>query len=137
MRLTPEQYNALIKNRAKTESKPRVAHRPRQIPGQMNKTEQAFANLYLEPKVRTGELLEWKFEPVSLRLADNTFYRPDFMAIYPDRICIYEVKGTFARDDAIAKWKIAADMYWYWEFKMAFVKMSKGAIKEIDWREYK
>jgi hypothetical protein len=111
--------------------------RPKQTPGKMNKTEAAFAREYLDPKVASGEMVEYRFEPFSLKLANNTHYRPDFLAIYPDRMVIYEVKGTHVEDDAMAKWKIAADQFWFFEFQMVKIGMSRGAIKEMDWREYK
>lgn len=48
---------------------------------------------------------------MKFRLADNTFYTPDFAVMMPDgQIEIHEVKGYW-QDDARAKIKIAADMY--------------------------
>jgi hypothetical protein len=82
-----------------------------------------------------GEIVEWKYEAVKLRLARNTWYTPDFLVIrsLPDptwwtpgqpreprvRLEFHEVKGGFCRDDARAKFKIAAEQYsgwasWHW-----------------------
>lgn len=78
--------------------------------GQMNKTEQAYAN-YLEALKATGAIVWYKFEGMKFRLADNTFYTPDFMVLASNRqLEAHEVKGYWL-DDARAKIKIAADMY--------------------------
>lgn len=78
--------------------------------GQMNKTEAAYAQR-LELLKGAGQVLWWKFEALKLRLADNTFYTPDFAVMVKDGVMeCHETKG-FWRDDARAKIKIAADMY--------------------------
>ena len=81
----------------------------------MNKLETKYAMMVLEPMKRTGQILDYFFEPFNLRLADNTYYRPDFLVIFPDRLEIAEVKGHW-EDDARAKWKIAAEMFWMFQF---------------------
>lgn len=78
--------------------------------GQLNKTEEAYQR-ELELRWSAGEVLWFKFEGLKLRLADNTFYTPDFAVMLSDyTIECHEVKG-FWQDDARAKIKIAADMY--------------------------
>jgi hypothetical protein len=78
--------------------------------GAMNKTEEAYA-AHLEVLRRAGEVLWFKFEGVKLRLADSTFYSPDFVVMGRDReLQMHEVKG-FWRDDARVKVKVAADQY--------------------------
>ena len=78
--------------------------------GAMNKTESAYSQ-YLETLRHAGEIVWFKFEGVKLRLADNTFYTPDFVVMGANgMIEMHEVKG-FWLDDARAKIKIAADMY--------------------------
>lgn len=78
--------------------------------GQMNKTEQAYAQ-HLSGQQHAG-LIQWhKFEGIKLRLADNTFYTPDFAVMSADGVMeCHEVKG-FWQDDARAKIKVAADLY--------------------------
>lgn len=79
--------------------------------GAMNKTEAAYAASVLEPGKASGEILWFKFEGLKLRLADNTFYTPDFAVMLADSsIECHEVKGHW-QDDARAKIKIAADLY--------------------------
>jgi hypothetical protein len=86
--------------------------------GQMNKTEERYAAT-LELLRHAGDILWYKFEGLKLRLADNTFYSPDFFVLRKDGMLeAHEVKG-FWQDDARAKIKIAADMY---PFKFFAVK---------------
>lgn len=86
--------------------------------GAMNKTEQAYA-AYLTQLQAVGGILWHKFEGMKLRLADNTFYTPDFAVMRPDgQIELHEVKG-FWQDDARVKIKVAADMY---PFKFLAIK---------------
>jgi hypothetical protein len=78
--------------------------------GAMNKTEQAYAAT-LEQRKFAGEVAWYKFEGFKFRLADNTFYTPDFAVMLADgSLEAHEVKG-FWQDDARAKIKIAADLY--------------------------
>lgn len=78
--------------------------------GQMNKTEAAYAAT-LEQRKTAGEVAWYKFEGMKLRLADNTFYTPDFAVMLSSgEMECHEVKGHW-QDDARAKIKIAADLY--------------------------
>lgn len=86
--------------------------------GVMNKTEASYAS-HLEA-LKGSEIAWYKFEGVKLRLADNTFYTPDFAVMRNDgQIELHEVKG-FWQDDARVKIKVAADMY---PFKFIAVKV--------------
>ena len=59
----------------------------------------------------TGEVVWFRFEGVKLRLADNTFYTPDFaVMLADDTLEMHEAKGHW-EDDARAKVKVAAEMY--------------------------
>lgn len=78
--------------------------------GQMNKTEAAYAD-YLESLKAKGAVLWYRFEGVKLRLADNTFYTPDFAVMSAaGTLEMHEVKGYW-QDDARVKIKVAAEMY--------------------------
>ncbi len=95
----------------------RHKHRPRHISGQMNKTEHRYA-LVLEAKKRSGEILEWAFEAFKLRLADNTFFTPDFVVYSTDgAVELHEVKAATKKgrilieDDAAVKIKVAAEQH--------------------------
>lgn len=92
--------------------------------GAMNKTEAAYAAT-LDARRYAGEVAWFKFEGVKLRLADNTFYTPDFAVMLANgALEMHEVKG-FWQDDARAKIKIAADLY-----PMLFVAVRAKPKKE-------
>jgi len=98
--------------------------------GQMNKTEAAYSEI-LSMMRHTGEIQWFKFEGVKLRLADNTFYSPDFAVMRKSgEMEMHEVKG-FWQDDAKVKIKVASDLY---PFRFVAVKLlpkSKGG----GWQE--
>lgn len=78
--------------------------------GTMNKTERSYAG-HLEQQKQAGKVLWFAFEGVKLRLADNTFYTPDFAVMAADGVIeLHEVKG-FWTDDARVKIKVAADKF--------------------------
>ncbi len=90
--------------------------------GQMNRTEAAYG-ARLGVLQHAGEVAWYKFEGVKLRLADNTFYSPDFAVMLADGTMeMHEVKGHW-QDDARAKIKIAADLY---PFRFIAIKATKG-----------
>lgn len=112
VRWSPEQLSAFEAKKAvaAANAKKRVQALGRLKTGQMNKTETAYAAT-LEQRKQAGEIAWYKFEGLKFRLADNTFYSPDFMVMLTDgQLQAHEVKG-FWEDDARAKIKIAADMY--------------------------
>lgn len=91
--------------------------------GAMNKTEASY-DAHLALLQHAGQILWRKFEGLKLRLADNTFYTPDFAVMAHDGVMeCHEVKG-FWMDDARAKIKIAADLYPF-RFKAIKVKAKK------------
>ncbi len=51
--------------------------------GVMNKTEMLYGS-QLEMRRRAGEIAWFKFGGLKLRLADNTFYTPDFFVMLTD-----------------------------------------------------
>ena len=82
-----------------------------QLPsGQMNKTEAAYAE-ELEAQRHAGVVAWWAFEGLKFRLADATFYTPDFAVMLTGgALQAHEVKGHW-QDDARAKIKIAAALF--------------------------
>lgn len=91
--------------------------------GAMNKSEAAY-DAHLALLQHAGLILWRKFEGLKLRLADNTFYTPDFAVMAADGVIeCHEVKG-FWQDDARAKIKIAADLYPF-RFKAFKVRAKK------------
>ena len=99
--------------------------------GAMNRTEEAYAT-YLDTLRYSGEVLWHRFEGVKLRLADSTFYTPDFAVMAADGVMeMHEVKG-FWTDDARVKIKVAASQYpfRFMAFKAEAKKRGGGWIRE-------
>lgn len=92
--------------------KPRVDYIPireRKKRG-MNGLERAFAQ-HLEFRKQAGELVWWGFEPIRIRLADGTFYKPDFVTVDANgRTEVWETKGFF-REAAKVRIRVAAENF--------------------------
>ncbi len=83
--------------------------------GHMNKTE-ALYSAHLHSLQIEGKVLWFGFEAIKLRLADLTFYTPDFAVItHEGRMEMHEVKG-FWMDDARVKVKVAAEKFQFFQF---------------------
>ncbi len=81
----------------------------------MNRTEAQYLT-HLETLLHAGTVAAFYFEKVKLRLAEKTYYTPDFLVVLPDgRIEFHEVKG-FWRDDARVKFKVAAEQFPWFRF---------------------
>lgn len=92
----------------------------------MNKTEERFSHI-LEAQRLAGEILWWKYEAITFKLAHDTRYTPDFLVMYKDGTmeCV-EVKG-WLRDDAAVKIKVAAQMF---PFVFRMMREIKGRWEE-------
>lgn len=81
--------------------------------GVMNKTEARYEQK-LKAMLFRGEILWYKFEGITLKLADDTRYTTDFVVMTSDGIIeLHEVKGskfTFT-DDAKVKVKVTAEQF--------------------------
>jgi len=97
--------------------------------GQMNRLEKGYSEL-LELLKKSGEIVEWMYEPVKLRLAYKTFYTPDFLVIKKECMEFHETKG-FMRDDAAVKLKCAAQIYPWFRFILIKREKQNWIIKEI------
>lgn len=88
----------------------------RRTPGEMNGLERQYADV-LRVRQQAGEIDWWEFDAIKLRLAENTFYTPDFFIMRSDGgLEVHEVKGSskgkpFVEDDAAVKIKVAASKY--------------------------
>ena len=87
----------------------------------------------LELRKRAGEILDYWFEALTFKLADDCRYTPDFLVMLPDgELEVHEVKGHF-EDDAKVKLRVAADKF---PFRfLAFRKLPKkegGGWQEIE-----
>lgn len=78
--------------------------------GEMNKTEAAYA-AELEAAKLASQIVWYAFEGITLKLADNCRYTPDFIVMRSDgQIEMHEVKGYWT-DDARVKVKVAAEHF--------------------------
>lgn len=75
-----------------------------------NKTERAYGQ-HLEDLARIDRIYSWGFQTMRLRLADGTFYTPDFIVVNTDdTIEIHETKG-FMREAARVRLKVANELH--------------------------
>ncbi|OPY82482.1 MAG: hypothetical protein A4E65_00782 [Syntrophorhabdus sp. PtaU1.Bin153] len=120
----------------------KIRPRTKPNPGSMGSLEKQYAAEVLKPRKITGEIVDYRFEAIKLRLAPNTFYTPDFVVTFEDRIELHETKGYW-EDDARAKIKIAAAMFPEFVFigvehkKRKEEKKIRGAKKYWFYEEFK
>ncbi len=110
------------RNTRKENSRNLAKAKPRKEPGRMNDTEFRYS-AHLEQRKIAGEIYTYGYEPIKLRLADKTFYTPDFMVVLADMtIEFHEVKGSWKaphQDDARVKIKVAAEQFPLFRFVAA------------------
>lgn len=106
--------------------------------GKMNNTEKAYAQ-HLELLKRAGEVSYYSFDGINLRLADNTFYKPDFLVMRSDgQLEIHEVKGAKGvfTDDAKVKVKVAASKFPF-RFLVCYPKgRRRGMVQSWEIEEF-
>ena len=124
MRMTEEEFKDLTDKRKnkRTDRNARLHALGRLPVGKMNKTEAAY-DAYL---TRRPDVVWHKFEGVKLRLADNTFYTPDFAVMLDGgELQMHEVKG-FWKDDSRVKIKVAASLF---PMKFIAAKLNRGVFE--------
>lgn len=109
--------------------------RAKRRPGSMNKVERTRAEL-LETLRYAGEIVYWSHEPIKLRLGKASFYTPDFLIVLVDMtIVLEEVKGSRGwklDDEGRTKWKIAAGMFPFFQFRGALLKSRVWSVEEHE-----
>lgn len=92
--------------------------RKRRQAGEMNGHEKAFAEAFIIPHERAGQIETWGFERYKLKLADNTTLTPDFDIVWAEtgELAFYDVKANWAgkphiEEDAWVKMKVAAEEF--------------------------
>jgi len=105
----------------------------RENPRGMNKTEDAYAWV-LEAMKKSGEIKDYRFESINLRMADRTYYRPDFLVVFHTHFEIHEIKGGFVQDDAMVKFKATAELFPWFKWKMIQGKPHRGSY---EWKTLK
>ena len=109
------------------------SQRARHEPGKMNGSEKRYA-AHLDVRKTVGEIVDWKFEPLKLKLARATFWTPDFMVKMSDgTVQLHETKGHW-EDDARVKIKWAAQDFGAW-FQIVAARWDKG-IKDWKFEEF-
>ena len=74
---------------------------------------------HLEIMKRAGEIVDYKHQPLKLRLADLTYYSPDYAVLHnDDSMAFVEVK-SYWEDDARVKIKVAAEQFPWFRFVAA------------------
>lgn len=121
----------------------RYAKHARRKPGEMNKTEAAY-DAYLGLLLRAGEIDGHKFEGIKLKLADNTFFTPDFLVMAKDGVMeLHDTKGTtkklrasgekeaapWIEEDAKIKLKLVAELY---PFRVFAVFKTKDGWQKME-----
>ncbi len=90
--------------------------------GIMNATEKRYAS-ELEARKLAGEIRWWKFEGITLRIANGARYTPDFAILTNENALeFHEVKGAFVREAAIVRLKVAASLF---PFRFILVQFSR------------
>jgi len=74
-----------------------------------SRTEAAYA-ARLNTLRLSGEISAWRHHSIRFRLADGTWYTPDFEVVTPECKEIHEVKG-FMREAARVRFRAAADLW--------------------------
>ena len=111
---TPEMCGSFPKE---AKPNPRGGH----TPGKMNKSELSFS-MHLDMRKLGGEVKDWKFEAVKLKLADRCTYTPDFnVEMVNGDLVMVEVKAKWNgkgkphwEDDSRVKIRVAADLFRGW-----------------------
>jgi hypothetical protein len=74
----------------------------------MNQTEKRYSELL----DRRSDVSCWFFEEVTFKLGPDCRFCPDFLVLLEDgSFEAHEVKGTYCRDDALVKFRVAAGRY--------------------------
>jgi len=107
----------------------RFRPRKRPTPGTMNKLERQYQE-HLELRRIAGEVVRFRYEPIKFRLADRTFYTPDFVVTFEDHVECHEVKG-FWEDDARVKTKVVAELFPEFVFIAVYQKKKQWVYEEF------
>ena len=94
----------------------------------MNKLEREYAGV-LALRRAAGEIADFWFEGIKLKLADRTYYTPDFLVqLSAGALELHETKGHW-EDDARVKVKMAAALF---PFRIFAVKKQGGSWCEEE-----
>lgn len=119
--ITMKEYRELIKRGVKPivhGAKPLLVRTNAKVDGVYDsKLERDYAR-YLDSCKTAGEIWDWMYHPWRLRLAEGTYYTPDFLVVIPGGLIeLHETKG-FMREAARVRLNVAADKFKYITFKL-------------------
>ena len=99
----------------------------RHKPGEMNRTESEYAE-QLQVRKLAGEIVEWFFEAITLKLADDTRYTPDFAVLMADGTMEFiDAKGGGPIDPkSLVKIKCAAEKFFQFNFAICQKQAKKN-----------
>ncbi len=107
----------------------------RRKPGEMNGTERRYLEEVLENDQRAGRIAQIQFETITLKLAPDTRYTPDFFVLTADGLIEFHESKGHMEDDAWVKLKVAAAQHPWFRFVLAKVKRKKDGggwdIKDV------
>jgi len=96
----------------------------------MNNLERRYYD-HLRTLQLAGKIHSFAYERHNLKLADRTYYKPDFEVMLPDgTIEFHETKG-FMQEDANVKIKVAADQFPQYVFRLVQWKNKTWQIKTL------
>jgi len=108
----------------------------RHKPGEMNQTESAYAER-LQVRKLAGEVIDWQFEAITFKLADDCRYTSDFVVLLSDGSleCVDAKGGGPIDPKSLVKIKCAAEKFFAFRFVIE-QKLSKkdAAIAGVAWR---
>ena len=147
MNLTEEQWAEIQRRQGFVNFEPHpplpTSAQSKKKPRGPNSWERAYA-LELEARKQAGEILWYGFEKITLKLAHDCRFTPDFAVMVQQKdatgawrewLQLHEVKGHL-RDDARDKFVIAAEMFSWAEFLMYRKRKGGGwdLIKHLNGR---
>lgn len=101
---------------------------PRDLFAGMNRTEKHRA-IQLEALKRDGQIRQWGFEAISLKLGNGAYYTPDFMVIENDGTLRFEETKGHWREAARVRIKVASSLY---PCKFTALQLKKGEWETED-----
>jgi len=79
----------------------------------------------LDTKIASRQIQWWGHEPIKLKLGKGAWYTPDFGVVEKDSsFTFYETKGSFFREAAKVRLKVARSTYPFFNFVVA--RKTKG-----------
>lgn len=102
--------------------------------GYRSKTEEAFGH-HCDLMLRAAEIDNWRYEPVSLVLAPGVRYLPDFLTVKGGAVTFWEIKGRkgeayWTKPLSKAKIRMAAELFRWWDFRIAWKSATPGMWNE-------